>query len=694
MPLSKAATAAKRQRLTLAQLAAYDDILTDALVDHVYYWTTVPKNRSTYHPSRGVSEEVIAKIVQDEIVLNKNLDAAEEKLLATDGLKRFLGSLKTGKEKDDFRRHLRRYLQIYMPDCPFEVSSTNRYTLVTHEASITARRYIKRNESIKYLSGIQVNMTPEEENEIAVRKKDFSVVVSSRNKCTSLFMGPARFANHDCDANAKLMTTSHAGIEIIATKPIEVGEEITVTYGESYFGEDNCECLCQTCERNLCNGWQPEEGAPVAIKPSVEESEKPVVYSLRRRRRDDSIGGTSSRTPSVTPVIRPRVYKTRNKSSRFSNAHDPSPSADSPAPDAATPSGRKRPIDAMATPPITPAKRLKHLVEPPPAEPAVSRGSSVSGSVASNSGDALDTDVTSPEKDSPEPVLQTPVKELKAKAPCEFKITREMMLLAMLGVFPPQSVPSMRSPPSSQNSEGEKTSGEASERAVVGVASTPVAPPTDAEPTAASVAVSIETVAEADMVQPAANTGVEAEVKPKTRKYQRRVFIKQATPPARMRTPGDYILTPLLLSEPEMAWVQCTNCTNYFIQQNAYYTRASCPRCERHSKLYGFIWPKTERAGPGDKEERILDHRMVHRFLDHYDERRARGRKVMEREESEEEEEEEEEQEDEAPRGRRLKRGGSSITKPVGAREAINGLRRSSRARRVSSRLSGEQARR
>ena len=35
MPVSKAATAAKRQRLTLAQLAAYDDILTDALVDHV-----------------------------------------------------------------------------------------------------------------------------------------------------------------------------------------------------------------------------------------------------------------------------------------------------------------------------------------------------------------------------------------------------------------------------------------------------------------------------------------------------------------------------------------------------------------------------------------------------------------------------------------------------------------------------------
>jgi histone-lysine N-methyltransferase SUV420H len=36
MPPPKAAGAtAKKQRLTLSQLAAYDDILTDALVDHV-----------------------------------------------------------------------------------------------------------------------------------------------------------------------------------------------------------------------------------------------------------------------------------------------------------------------------------------------------------------------------------------------------------------------------------------------------------------------------------------------------------------------------------------------------------------------------------------------------------------------------------------------------------------------------------
>ncbi len=62
-------------------------------------------------------------------------------------------------------------MSIYLPDCPWEVNTTNRYTIVTQEASITARRFIKRNEPIKYLSGIQVLITPEEEQEMALRKK-------------------------------------------------------------------------------------------------------------------------------------------------------------------------------------------------------------------------------------------------------------------------------------------------------------------------------------------------------------------------------------------------------------------------------------------------------------------------------------------------------------------------------------------
>lgn len=242
----------KKERLTLAQLTSYDDILTDALVDHVspnlltsplegrlsdyyeqvYFWTNIRKNKRAYHSSRGIREEDVTSILQKSVIIEKDPAKAETELLALAGLKKFMGNLKTEKEKDDFRKHLRKYINIYLPDCPFEVSTSNRYTIDTHEAAVTTRRFIKKGEVVKYLCGIQVIMTEEEEDLIKRSRRDFSIVVSSRNKSASLFLGPARFANHDCGANAKLMTTGNAGMEIIAVRNIELGEEVTVSYGE------------------------------------------------------------------------------------------------------------------------------------------------------------------------------------------------------------------------------------------------------------------------------------------------------------------------------------------------------------------------------------------------------------------------------------------------------------------------------
>ena len=714
MPRTSPATAGKRQRLTLGQLAAYDDILTDALVDHVstavnagvesaprencsidpeaqtFYWTTIPKNRTSYHPSRGIKEDEITKIVQTHLIVTPNLALAEEKLLATAGLKKFCNSLKTPKEKADFMAHLRRYMLIHLPDCPFEVNSTNRYTITTQEASITARRYIRRNETIKYLAGIQVVITPEEEAEMASRKKDFSLVVSSRSKSTSLFMGPARFANHDCDANARLITSGQAGIEIIACRDIQVDDEITVSYSDSYFGEDNCECLCQTCETNKVNGWSAHQDGVPTIQKSIEVDSATAAqgYALRRRRRDESVtGGAGSRTPSVTPDLRPRISKRRR-----SQVHhgDRVSTADLVVPEPSGLSGlvqkRKRDLSAF-TPPVTPAKRLRmtaYDVSPIPIASISSRETSESGlassSVTSEAGNGSVTEATSPEAESPEPAVLSP-DPTPTKPPVETLLKREESASdAEVGQIleKSSSVPELEStfqrmpvtefaiPAAANTNTYVQTR---FELAVMDQAD----PPTEEQTPSKQP----RDARDAGSLTPPSTT------KPKTKRKS--TSNEPASQPIRKyREPGDYTLTASLISRPETAWILCTNCKTAFVQEDSYYTKANCPRCERHSKLYGYVWPKTEPTGPGDREERVLDHRTVHRFLDAEDEARIRGRKFKkvrlggEKESTQDAEETQE-------RGRARNRDSTENND-----DGVSGPRRSGRARRLTAKIVGE----
>lgn len=590
-------------------------------------------------------------------------------------------------------------MQIYLPDCPFEVSSTNRYTVTTHEASIVARKLIKRNEKIRYLSGIQVLITPEEEEALSSRKKDFSIVVSSRNKLTSLFMGPARFANHDCGANAKLVITGQAGIDIVAVRKIDIGEEITVTYGENYFGEGNCECLCRTCERNLVNGWKQPDGV-VPVKKSIENDLLAAQgYNTRGRRRYDR-GESISRTPSITPDIRPKVFKTKVR--RLRGGDRASTTESSLFEGSASDSRRKRDPDSLATPPITPAKKQKtthYKIQPIPAR-ITERGHSsdtdsagaLSTSLSSN-GEAMLTDVTTPEDTTdpadvqrnrtpvsqgtenmkqeqdaeqlpssglehvapfpgsakvppaPMPVLQTPARQ------------RGLAIRDILNTPSEAATPESRSPTdrfaatfrieeAQQAMEGGEVDVDDQQPAVAEVAALS---PITVAPEPERVSVPLEEPA--GSVFPlkrgrgrprkhpkseitSAHEAPAPAPKPVPPPIASKIVPDHQSPPALSsapsahREPGDYELTPRLLSEPNMAWVRCMVCASAFVQPNAYYTRWSCPRCERHSKLYGYVWPKTEREGPWDKEERVLDHRTVHRFLALDQELLARGRMV------------------------------------------------------------------
>ncbi|KAL1301628.1 hypothetical protein AAFC00_005853 [Neodothiora populina] len=682
VPLEEAL--AKKGGLTLQQLANYDDVITDALVDRVYYWTTIRKLRPGYHASRGLREEDVTRILQEHVVLNKDPIAATQALLKLPGIQRYLRSLSTADEKEHFQRHLRKYVNIYLPDCPFEVCTTNRYEITTHEASTVARKMIKKGEVIRYLSGIQVAMTKEEERDLDVRKRDFSIVMSSRKKTPSLFLGPARFANHDCDANARLSTTGAHGMQIVSVKNIDVGEEITVTYGEDYFGDDNCECLCATCERFMRNGWDPtkkaedsdsededEEGVDDGEHESKVDAESetnpnltPQSYSLRTKKRKYTFD-PDTHAPILTPEATPPRPAKRQRASGDSPSRFSTPVTSQNIKSEPGTSGLRnqvsqdgREVSPFAFIPAFIRSGLKksasnvkykftYSKRGRPLELASANDTSRSHSPGSSTVDgsqvSISTDITSMDDaagdDDEEDTLEVqPVLSKESEIIIDTRETPGTDLDVSHSAVMTQ-LPDIEA----AEAAGAPEAPETAETAEIGAAVAPETvpkQPDDSESDLTELSDSYELDDEHHRV-----------VK---RQYKRKFLTRQSSRNLRHlaiptvessvapstegedgvrlnpRRPGDYTLTERLLPTIYSRWIECQQCDEAFVQLEAYQTRRECPRCERHSKLYGYPWPKTDREGKADKEERVLDHRQVNRFVAPEEERSTRkGRKTL-----------------------------------------------------------------
>lgn len=528
------------------------------------------------------------------MVVAKNIPEAERKLLELPGLKKYLANLRTPREKEWFRRHLRKYIQIYHPDCPFEVTTTNRYIITEHEAAICARKPIKAGQEIKFLSGTLVSMTKEEEFDLGLTRKDFSVVMSSRRKTPSFFLGPARFANHDCDANGRLVTRGTEGMSVMATRNIEEGEEITVSYGDDYFGIDNCECLCLTCEHAVRNGWSPHaESNPNSKEttPASIDEATPAPPGIRsggkKRRRGSELDSEDVTPPSSTPRKRAKFQRQTSKlreeisATEFSSEFTTTPESDAPS----TPGP-----DTTATllPAPTASERLpsklkeeiivSQIVEATPDAPATPRDTTKQPDTDKSTNVQGDgpIDPRSPSSAAGESrrsstsSIATSVDEngpkLKTEEPSE-----EQQLLPEAPKFSTNQIDAATN--SANVDHHEKLSGLSKSREL-----------DDA----------LQTVID----------------KAPTRRGRKRLIVASVeteTPVARI--PGDYTKTSRLLAQKYDRWVDCQTCESWFVQSNSYQTRRECPRCERHSKLYGFQWPKTE------GRDRVMDHRVIHRFL-------------------------------------------------------------------------------
>lgn len=523
-----------------------------------------------------------------------------------------------------------------------------------------ARCDIEKGEAIKYLCGNLVAMTPEEEQDLDLTRRDFSIVMSSRKKTPSLFLGPARFANHDCDANSKLVTTGTDGMQVVAVRDIALNEEITVTYGEDYFGVSNCECLCRSCECEARNGWTSAAGMRSSVGTSATpqaEDQPSGPYLFRRKRKHNLTPGSSASTPDVEDG---RVIKKRRSALSSALPTDSSPP---------TPIGQAQ-EDQVATTLLGGINLKKDgiagvsqaatdiFVDIAITAPDAGQLQSVICDLdstndpvlpRSNTGLIQERDLlgVTPEQERAseeatlrhdvfrdrnldDTVTETP-QPGSTQLSVDYSDIDSIFEVDLIKTQTPESTPSthclqdfypeMKTEHDEEStiviSRGEITPTKpfkgVEEKDITLAQACEVYPSAAEESSYSDVELSeLSAHEEFDDANLCIIRIRKLRNGARKSKASRKVAVPILETPT-IRNPGDYERTSLLLSEPFSRWVDCATCQATWVQANGYCTRKECPRCERHSKLYGYQWPKTERL-KGD-HERVMDHRTVHRFI-------------------------------------------------------------------------------
>ena len=138
-------------------------------------------------------------------------------------------------------------------DYRFEKDSFGGYALFYRGLKVQKAEFDYRKKYLPNLCGYIEKIPIEDSN----RLTDVSVILKT-DRCgyDRLMAGPTRFANHSCRPNSRLDLFERDGkwcIRLEKMKTIRTGDEITVSYGEDFFGRGNraCKCINEDLHANM-----------------------------------------------------------------------------------------------------------------------------------------------------------------------------------------------------------------------------------------------------------------------------------------------------------------------------------------------------------------------------------------------------------------------------------------------------------
>uniref|UniRef100_A0A183CKT8 [histone H4]-N-methyl-L-lysine(20) N-methyltransferase n=1 Tax=Globodera pallida TaxID=36090 RepID=A0A183CKT8_GLOPA len=210
----------------------------------------IMRKRRSFH--RALLEEERKQTVEMlcNFVNGGDANGLMKSLFTLSTVTKFLAS-KSDQEVQNFRDHLHRFLMMYDVSSGFTLRPCHRYSAENKRGGmLIATRNWQKGDTIDNLFGVIGELSKGEEVEI-LRKdiNDFSVMYSTRKKRAQLWLGPGAYINHDCNPNCKFVPNKQQTATINVLRDIKAGDEINCYYGHNFFGDENCNCECLTCER-------------------------------------------------------------------------------------------------------------------------------------------------------------------------------------------------------------------------------------------------------------------------------------------------------------------------------------------------------------------------------------------------------------------------------------------------------------